>query len=162
MAALAREGRATELAGVGKTLEEKIVALVETGEIPAAVKLRARYPTGLVDDDPPAGLGPKRARRLFDELGIDSLDALREAAEAHRIRDLSGFGEKAEANILEAIAGAPAARRRPGRCSTARWRSGRRSSHAARAPGLRARRAGGLGPALDRHGQGPRHRRHGQ
>ncbi len=103
VAALAREGRATELAGIGKTLEEKIVALVETGDIPSSVKLRERYPTGLIAMTHLPGLGPKRARRLFDELGIDSLDALREAAEAHRIRDLRGFGEKAETSILEAI-----------------------------------------------------------
>ena len=49
------------------------------------------------------GLGPKRARRLFDELGIDSLEALRTAAEEHRIRDLRGFGEKAEESLLAAL-----------------------------------------------------------
>src|SRR4051812_11599341 len=48
VAALARQGRATELSGVGKTLQEKIQALVETGSIPAAEKLRARFPAGLV------------------------------------------------------------------------------------------------------------------
>jgi hypothetical protein len=48
------------------------------------------------------GLGPKRARQLFDELGIDSLEALRAAAEGHRIRSLRGFGPKAEESILAA------------------------------------------------------------
>src|SRR5262249_9873859 len=48
VAALARAGRATELTGVGKTLQEKILALVETGSIPAAEKLRAKFPASLV------------------------------------------------------------------------------------------------------------------
>src|SRR4029077_15693475 len=84
--ALARAGRATELPGIGATIQEKVLALADTGEIPAAVKLRAKFPAGLVEVTPLPGLGPKRARRLYDELGIDSLESLREAAQAHRIR----------------------------------------------------------------------------
>ena len=103
VAALTRDGRATGLSGVGATLAEKILALVETGTIPAAEKLRATYPEGVLAMTRLPGLGPKRARRLFEELGIDSLDALRAAAEAERIRDLKGFGEKAEASILAAL-----------------------------------------------------------
>ncbi len=80
VAALAREGRATELPGIGKTLQEKILALVETGTIPAAEKLRAKFPPGLVAITRLPGLGPKRARLLHSELGIDSLEALRDAA----------------------------------------------------------------------------------
>ena len=49
------------------------------------------------------GLGPKRARRLFDELGIDSLEKLRAAAEEQQIRELKGFGPKAEESILAAL-----------------------------------------------------------
>ncbi len=104
VAALAREGRATELAGIGATLQEKIVALLETGDIPKARELRERFPGGLIEMTRLPGLGPKRARMLYDELGIDSLDALREAAEHERLRGLKGFGPKAEANILAAIA----------------------------------------------------------
>ena len=103
VAALARAGRAIELSGVGATLAEKILALIETGTIPAAEKLRATYPEGVVAMTRIPGLGPKRAKRLFEELGIDSLAALREAAQAERIRDLKGFGEKAEATIIAAL-----------------------------------------------------------
>jgi DNA polymerase (family X) len=103
VAGMAREGTVTELAGIGKTLEEKILALMETGDIPSSVKLRAKYPTGLVAVTHLPGLGPKRARRLYDELGIDSLDALRDAAEQKRVSGLRGFGEKAEAAILDAL-----------------------------------------------------------
>ena len=49
------------------------------------------------------GLGPKRARRLYEELGIDSLEALRAAAEEQRIRALKGFGPKAEEAILASL-----------------------------------------------------------
>lgn len=104
VAALARDGRATELPGIGATLQEKITALNETGEIPALVKLRSRFPPGLITMTKLPGLGPKRARRLYEELKIDSIDALRDAAEKQQIRDLKGFGVKAETALLEAIA----------------------------------------------------------
>jgi DNA polymerase (family X) len=106
VAGLARERRATELPGVGKTLQEKIQALVDTGSIPAAEKLRAKFPAGLLAITRLPGLGPKRARLLYDELGIDSLDALRAAAEGERLRGVKGFGPKAETNILEGLAAA--------------------------------------------------------
>jgi len=102
--ALARAGRATELPGVGAIIQEKVLALADEGVIPVAVKLREKFPPGLVEMTKLPGLGPKRARRLYDELGIDSLEALREAAEGHRIRTLKGFGPKAEEALLEALA----------------------------------------------------------
>ena len=108
VAGLAREGRATELPGVGKTLQEKVQSLVETGSIPAAEKLRAKFPAGLLAITRLPGLGPKRARLLYDELGIDSLAALRAAAEGERLRGVKGFGPKAETNILEGLAAAEA------------------------------------------------------
>jgi DNA polymerase (family X) len=111
VATLAREGRATELPGIGGTIQEKVLALSTEGAIPAAVKLRAKFPPGLIEITRLPGLGPKRARRLFDELGIDSLDALRTAAEEQRIRALKGFGPKAEESILAAAAAAGAGER---------------------------------------------------
>jgi DNA polymerase (family 10) len=104
IAALTREGRVTEVPGIGKTLEEKIQSLLDTGTIPAVEKLRAKFPAGLVDMTRLPGLGPKRARRLFDELGIDSLPALREAAEQERLRGVRGFGQKFEEAVLAAFA----------------------------------------------------------
>jgi len=104
IAALTREGRVTEVPGIGKTLEEKIQSLLDTGTIPAVEKLRAKFPPGLVDMTRLPGLGPKRARRLFDELGIDSLPALREAAEQERLRGVRGFGQKFEEAVLAAFA----------------------------------------------------------
>ncbi|MBA2349822.1 MAG: histidinol-phosphatase, partial [Solirubrobacterales bacterium] len=103
IAGLTREGKVTSLPGIGKTLEEKITALLETGSIPAVEKLRARFPTGLVEMTRLPGLGPKKARKLFDELGLDSLGALREAAENERLRGVKGFGPKFEASVLKAL-----------------------------------------------------------
>ena len=103
VAQLAREGRATQLPGIGATLQEKVQALVQTGEIPALVKLRAKFPPGLVEMTRLPGLGPKRARRLYEELQIDSLASLQEAAKAQRIRALKGFGAKVEEQLLAAL-----------------------------------------------------------
>jgi DNA polymerase (family X) len=112
--ALARQGKATELPGVGSIIQEKVLSLADDGAIPALVKLRAKFPPGLIEMTHLPGLGPKRARRLFEELGIDSLEALRTAAQEQRIRTLKGFGPKAEESILAALkevgAGAPRTR----------------------------------------------------
>ena len=96
-------GRVTELPGIGKTIAEKLGVLLETGEIPAAQKLKDKYPPGLVEITRLPGFGPKRARKLFDELGIASLDDLRQAAEQEKLRELPGFGPKAEENVLVAL-----------------------------------------------------------
>jgi DNA polymerase (family 10) len=100
---LAVDGRATELPGVGRTLQEKIVALVDTGEIPAAAKLKTKFPASLVEVTRIPGVGPKTARRLFDELGVADLDDLRDAAEQERIRTVKGLGEKVEQSILSSL-----------------------------------------------------------
>jgi DNA polymerase (family X) len=100
---LVRDGKVTELPGIGKTLETKLVALGETGQIPQAVKLREKFPPGLIAITKLPGFGPKRARRLYDELGIDSLEALRGAVERHELRELRGFGAKVEEKLLETL-----------------------------------------------------------
>ncbi len=101
---LAREGKVTSVPGIGKTLEEKLRALDETGDIPSAVKLRAKFPAGLVEMTKLPGFGAKRARQLYDALGVDSLEALRAAAEQNKVRDVKGFGPKGEENLLKALA----------------------------------------------------------
>ncbi len=107
VAGLARQGRATELKGIGKTLQEKIVDLAETGTIPAAERLKAKYPPGLVELTHLPGLGAKRARLLYDELGVDSAEALRAAALAQQVRAVKGLGPKFEERILQVLADEP-------------------------------------------------------
>ena len=103
VAELAAAGRATEIPGVGKTLAEKIDAVLATGEIPAAVKLKAKFPSTLIEVTRVPGLGAKTAKRLYDELGVASLEDLKGAAEAERIRELKGLGPKVEENVLASL-----------------------------------------------------------
>ena len=100
---MTRAGTVTELRGIGKTIEEKLNALFETGAIPSATKLKAKYPPGLVEVTRIPGFGPKKARKLFDQLGVASLDDLRKAAEEEKLRDVPGFGPKAEETVLLAL-----------------------------------------------------------
>jgi DNA polymerase (family 10) len=101
---MARQGRVAELPGVGKTIAEKIDALLDTGSIPSADKLKARIPADLIAVTRIPGLGPKRTRLLWEQLGVESLDDLRKAAEEGRLKDVPGFGAKAEENVLAALA----------------------------------------------------------
>ena len=104
VAEMARQGQVEELSGVGKTIAEKIDALLETGSIPSADKLKQRIPSGLVEVTRIPGLGPKRAKLLHDELGVTSIEDLRRAAESGQLKDVKGFGKKAEENVLAAFA----------------------------------------------------------
>src|SRR6201995_5079382 len=101
---LTREGKVTSLPGIGKTLEEKLRALDESGDIPSAQKLRAKFPAGLIQVMHLPGFGPKRARLLYEELGVDSLEKLRAAAEAGEIRKIRGLGARVEQNLLRVLA----------------------------------------------------------
>jgi DNA polymerase (family X) len=101
---LTREGKVTTVPGIGKTLEEKLKALDDTGDIPSAVKLRAKFPSGLISIMHLPGFGAKRAKLLYDELGVDSLEALREKAEAGEIRKIRGLGARVEENLLRVLA----------------------------------------------------------
>ena len=103
VAGMTRAGTVTELPGIGKTLEEKFRALLETGEIPALTKLREKYPDGLLVLTHLPGLGPKRARKLFDELGVDGPAALRAAIDDGRVAGLKGFGAKTAEKYLKLL-----------------------------------------------------------
>jgi DNA polymerase (family X) len=103
VAELALEGKAKALPGVGRTIEGKVVEIVEGGEIEALKRRRERVPEGVVDFLRLPGVGPKTAARIWTELGITTLDALRAAAEEQRLRELSGLGATSEEKILRAL-----------------------------------------------------------
>jgi DNA polymerase (family 10) len=103
IAQLALDGKAKELQGIGKTIEEKIVQIVEKGEIEALAKRRDRIPSDVVAFMRLPGLGPKTARRIWKELDVTTLEGLREAAEQQRLRTLTGLGPKVEENVLKAL-----------------------------------------------------------
>ena len=93
----------TDIDGIGKDLAEKVTLLVHTHTFPMLEELLAQIPAGVLAILRVPGLGPKRAAMLHRELGVTSLEELRSACEAHRVRELSGFGEKTEATILQGI-----------------------------------------------------------
>ena len=158
---LTRDGKVTELPGIGKTLETKLQTLIDTGDMTQSVKLRSQFPSGVIAMMHLPGFGPKRARRLYDELGIDSLDKLRAAAESQQLRSLRGFGAKAEEKLLETLAAGHDGTPQP------RWLLSRAEPVAEQlvdalraAPGRARGRGRGVAPPQGRRRQGPRHRRH--
>lgn len=94
----------TRLPGIGDDLARKIAEFVETGHLKALDRLKHDLPEHLTDLLQVHGLGPKRVHALYHELGIDNLQSLRQAAEAHRLQSLPGFGAKTEKAILRALA----------------------------------------------------------
>ena len=103
VAQLALEGKAKELPGIGATIEEKIVQIVETGEIEALAKRRKIVPPEVVEFLRIPGLGPKTVRKIWQELGVSTLAELKEAARAQRLRTLPGLGAKLEESVLKAV-----------------------------------------------------------
>jgi DNA polymerase (family 10) len=98
-----REGKLHGVPGIGETLREKITTLVTTGRLPFYEKLRAEVPEGLVRMLRIPGLGPKKVMALRDQLGIDTLDKLREACQAGKVAALKGFGARTQEKILEGL-----------------------------------------------------------
>jgi DNA polymerase (family X) len=104
VAELALAGRAKELNGIGKTIEEKIVQVVEDGEMHALTKRKQIVPPEVVLFMRLPGLGPKTAARIWHELGVTTIDDLKRAAESEQLRTLAGLGAKTEERILKALA----------------------------------------------------------
>jgi len=92
-----------DIEGVGDALADKIVEYVETGEIGELEDLREQLPVDMVALTSVEGVGPKTVGKLYEALGITTLDELEAAARDGEIREVSGFGEKTESNILENI-----------------------------------------------------------
>jgi DNA polymerase (family X) len=103
VAQMAVEGKAKDLPGIGKTIEEKIVQIVDTGEMAALTKRRSQVPPDVVKFMRLPGLGPKSAAKIWKQLGITTITDLKAAAEAERLRTLAGFGARTEERILHAL-----------------------------------------------------------
>ncbi len=100
---LAQQNKLTEVKGIGKSIAEKIIEYLNTGKITKLEEFKKVVPEGLLELEKVPGLGAKRVKVLYEKLGISNLSELEEAAKAHKIRELDGFGEKTEQNILEGI-----------------------------------------------------------
>ena len=101
---LVAEGRLGEVNGIGAALQEKITALVTTGQLAYYDELKGSVPAGLLEMLQIPSLGPKKVKKLHDELGVESIAALETACKAGQVAALDGFGEKTQAKILEGIA----------------------------------------------------------
>jgi len=92
-----------EISGVGKNIAERIEEYLKTGKIKYYEQFKKRLPLNLGEMTSVEGMGPKKAKVLYQKLGIKDLKTLEKAAKAHKIAGLFGFGEKTEKNILEGI-----------------------------------------------------------
>jgi DNA polymerase (family 10) len=99
-----RAGTLGELAGVGKAIDQKVTELVKEGRLEYLEKLRAEFPSPALELVRVPGVGPKRAALLMAELKPRSLEEVAEACRAGRVREMKGFGERMERQILEGIA----------------------------------------------------------
>ncbi len=90
--------------GIGETLHEKITILVTTGRLPFFEDLKSKIPAGLVEMLRLPGVGPKKVKALYDLLGIEDLQKLKQACHEGRVASLKGFGAKTQQKILEGIA----------------------------------------------------------
>ncbi len=104
LASAYRAGTPPTIPGVGKAISDKIAELANTGHLAFYDRLRAEVPPSLAEILQIPGLGPKTVRQLNADLGIETVDDLRLAAEAGRLRGLRGMSERTEALVLEGIA----------------------------------------------------------
>ena len=104
VAALFRRGTPPKIPGAGEALSAKLRELAETGRLAYHERLQVQVPAGMLDLLRIPGLGPRTVRLLHSELGIDSLDSLKAAAEAGALRTVKGLSARTEQNILAGIA----------------------------------------------------------
>jgi len=104
LAVLCAEKKLCEIPGIGKAIEEKITQLITTGKMEYYEELRQEIPEGVVAMCAIPSFGPKKARVVWKELGITSIEELRKACLEDKLSSLKGFGEKTQKKILDGIA----------------------------------------------------------
>jgi DNA polymerase (family 10) len=93
----------TELSGIGEDMSKYIHEMVDTGTLGVLDQLSKDVPYSLIEIGRLPGVGPKKTRKLWEELGVETVDQLEEAAQEGKVRALEGFGEKSEEKILTGI-----------------------------------------------------------
>ena len=96
----------TQIPGIGKAIAGKITQLVTEGKMDFYERLRGEFPGGILDVMRVPGVGPKSAKRLWDELDVTSVEALEAVASDGRLAALPRMGPKTAENILKEIAAA--------------------------------------------------------
>lgn len=99
-------GALEQIPGIGKSIAQHIRELCLTGHTPLMDQMLEKYPGDVIGFTELQGLGPKRVKTLFDVLGIRTREELAAAAQEGKLRDLPGFGEKVEQNVVKALASA--------------------------------------------------------
>jgi DNA polymerase (family 10) len=97
------KGKLQELPGVGESIAEKIAEIIETGTSQYYANLKAELPVDVEELISVEGMGPKTVKKLYQNLGVKTLEDLERAAKQHKIREIKGLGPKVEENILERI-----------------------------------------------------------
>lgn len=92
-----------EIPGIGKSIAQKIEEYIKTGHIKYFDELKRRLPVNLEEITAIEGIGPKKAKILYQKLGVKTLDDLERAAITHQIAPLAHFGQRSEENILQGI-----------------------------------------------------------
>jgi DNA polymerase (family 10) len=99
----AAENRLGEIQGIGKAISDKVTELVTTGQLAYYETLKAEFPAGIFEMFELQGLGPKKIKALWDNLGVTTVAELESACKDGRAAGLPGFGKKTSDNILAAI-----------------------------------------------------------
>ncbi len=100
---LVQRGRLRTLKGIGTALAEKIAELVTTGQLGYYEALKQKVPAGLLEMLTIPGMGPKKVKAIYDQLGITTVGELEYACHENRLVDLPGFGRKTQENLLKGI-----------------------------------------------------------
>lgn len=100
---LVASGEIREIKGIGEAMAKKIQTLLTGEELPEYRKLKDSLPAGLLEMARVPGMGPKKIKAVWDELGISSVEALEAACKADKISGLKGFGAKSQEKILQGL-----------------------------------------------------------
>ncbi len=106
------DGELEEIGGVGSAIAEKISEYLETGKLEYYENLKDEVPVNITDLTNIEGIGPKSVKKLYEELGIKTLEDLERAAKDGKVAEVKGFGEKVQENILDNIESAKRGRER--------------------------------------------------
>ena len=98
-----QQGGLNNIPGVGAGIAKKIEEFLTTGKLEYYEKLKETIPSGVIALLDISEVGPKTAKLLYEELGVDNIEKLEKAVKGHQIKDLPGMGEKSETNILRGI-----------------------------------------------------------
>jgi len=100
---ISKKNELCKIPGIGEGIAEKIKEYLTTGRLKYAEDLKKKIPAGLLEIMSISGMGPKKAKIVYEKLRITSIQKLEKAAKEHQLAELPGFGGKTEENILKGI-----------------------------------------------------------